>query len=203
MRAARFARGVGGFAAAFGVSVVFAHATATADSDTGTADPSSAEASAQSESAVRPRGGPRPASAVEPESSPAPARGRRVGTVPGLPDNPAAATVSASAATAAYPAAGLAVPPVPSAQVATSTSSRPMATATTATPYGVLGEWMLKPDGQVADWGGRPYCGKGSSAANCKADTAAAKTLFRSRSTPSSSSRPAPVTRRNSSSTGR
>ena len=49
--------------------------------------------------------------------------------------------------------------------------------ATTSTPYGVLGQWMLNKAGQVADWVGVPYCGKGSTQANCKKDTPGAKTM--------------------------
>jgi hypothetical protein len=55
--------------------------------------------------------------------------------------------------------------------------SPPNPDSTTDTPYGLLGQWMLNKAGQVADWVGLPYCGAGSTSANCTSDTPGAKTM--------------------------
>lgn len=113
------------------------------------------------------------------------------GSAPTALTVPAAASVPApSAATATLPVPSVTVPapsaalPVPAATqpvalavTPTYSPTPPSPTATTITPYGVLGEWMINKNGQVADWIGQPYCGKGSTSANCKADTPGAKTI--------------------------
>ncbi len=100
----------------------------------------------------------------------------------------AAAAVPAPAATAPAPSAAL---PAPSATVAAPSASTPeplavtptyspvppSPQATTTTPYGVLGDWMINKNGQVADWIGQPYCGKGSTKKNCTPETPGAKTM--------------------------
>ncbi len=73
------------------------------------------------------------------------------------------------------PSATVAVAPLAAAPTYSPTPPSP--TATTTTPYGVLGQWMINKAGQVADWIGQPYCGKGSTTANCKPDTPGAKTI--------------------------
>jgi hypothetical protein len=108
---------------------------------------------------------------------------------------PAALTVPAPAASVPAPSAAVTVPapsvnaPAPSAALPAATgpvalgvtqtyaTTPPSPTATTTTPYGVLGQWMVNKNGQVADWVGQPYCGKGSTAANCKPDTPGAKIM--------------------------
>jgi len=53
----------------------------------------------------------------------------------------------------------------------------PSPDATVTTPYGSLGQWMINKYGTVADWVGLPYCGAGSTSANCQADTPGAKVM--------------------------
>ena len=60
------------------------------------------------------------------------------------------------------PGAAVAVAPaaeVPQSVTAT-VSAGPDPDGTVATQYGDLGQWMLQPDGQIADWVGLPYQGK-------------------------------------------
>ena len=115
-----------------------------------------------------------------------------INSVPSVNSTPAAvqaaAAVPAPAATAPAPSAAI---PAPSATVAAPSASAPAPlaaaptyspvppspTATTSTPYGVLGDWMINKNGQVADWIGQPYCGKGSTKKNCTPETPGAKTM--------------------------
>ncbi len=96
---------------------------------------------------------------------------------------PAAATLTLPAPSAALPApsATVASPsaaaPVAQAALPTYSPVPPSPTATTVTPYGVLGDWMINKDGKVADWVGQPYCGEGSTKKNCTAETPGAKTM--------------------------
>jgi hypothetical protein len=96
---------------------------------------------------------------------------------------PAAATLTlpAPSATVAAPSATVPAPsaaaPVAPAAVPTFSPVPPSPTATTVTPYGVLGDWMINKEGKVADWVGQPYCGKGSTKENCTAETPGAKTM--------------------------
>ena len=129
--------------------------------------------------------------------SPTALTGLTGGSAPAALTIPAAASVPAPAATVTLPAPSAALPvpsvtvPAPSAALPVPAATQPVAlavaptyattppspTATTTTPYGVLGDWMINKNGQVADWIGQPYCGKGSTSANCKADTPGAKTI--------------------------
>lgn len=96
---------------------------------------------------------------------------------------PSAATVTLPVPSVTVPAPSAALPvpaatqPVALAVTPTYSPTPPSPTATTTTPYGVLGQWMINKNGQVADWVGVPYCGKGSTSANCKPDTPGAKTM--------------------------
>lgn len=201
MSAAQFVGRVGGIAAALGVGLAILHGPAVAAADTDGAD--SARSSSRSESTPA-RGGARQAGAVTQESSTLPTRGRGAGergdvpaAVPDLPSPsalavldsppspdpapvalPAAAAVPAPAATSVtVPAPSAAEPVAPLVDAQSYSPVPPSPTATTVTPYGVLGDWMINKAGQVADWIGQPYCGKGSTSANCKPDTPGAKTI--------------------------
>ena len=59
---------------------------------------------------------------------------------------------------------GAAVAAAPAAEVpqslAAAAAAGPDPDGTVTTPYGDLGQWMLQPDGQIADWVGLPYQGK-------------------------------------------
>lgn len=96
---------------------------------------------------------------------------------------PAATTLTVRAPSAAEPVPSAAAPapsaaaPVAPAAVPTFSPVPPSPTATTVTPYGVLGDWMINKEGKVADWIGQPYCGKGSTQKNCTAETPGAKTM--------------------------
>jgi hypothetical protein len=98
-----------------------------------------------------------------------------------VPAPSAAVTLPAPSVNAPAPSASLPVPadtgPVALGVTQTYATTPPSPTATTTTPYGVLGQWMVNKNGQVADWVGQPYCGKGSTAANCKPDTPGAKIM--------------------------
>ena len=87
---------------------------------------------------------------------------------------PTSTSVTIPAPSAALPAAtgpvALAVPP-------TYATTPPNPQATTTTPYGVLGDWMINKNGQVADWVGQRYCGSGSTAGNCTPETPGAKIM--------------------------
>lgn len=90
------------------------------------------------------------------------------------PSAPVTAVAPAAAAVAA-PAAAATIAPAPTAAVAPSAAAAPAAAdpvesvsvapdpdATTETPYGDLGKWMLNKDGEIADWVGIPYCTDGT-----------------------------------------
>ena len=66
---------------------------------------------------------------------------------------------------------------VTAAVVPTPSPTPPSPDATVTTAYGVLGEWMINKAGDVANWLGQPYCGAGSTTANCTSSTPNAKTL--------------------------
>lgn len=66
---------------------------------------------------------------------------------------------------------------VTAAVVPTPSPTPPSPDATVTTAYGVLGEWMLNKAGEVANWLGQPYCGAGSTTANCTSSNPNAKTL--------------------------
>ncbi len=87
-----------------------------------------------------------PVAAVAPAAPvevPAPA----AATEPAPAAAPAAAATAGPAPAAAAPAAADDAPADP---------APPNPNATTSTPYGELGQWMLKPDGTIADWVGVP-----------------------------------------------
>lgn len=207
MSAGQFVGRVGGIAAALGVGVAILQGSAIAAAETEGPDSGSRAAStSQSDSSAPSRGSRKPVAVVQ-ESSTLPVRGRGVAAVAEVPDVPppsafaaldptpaannnavavpAAAAVPAPAATAvtvpapsaAVPAASATVPVASATATPTYSPVPPSPQATTTTPYGVLGDWMINKAGQVADWIGQPYCGKGSTSANCKADTPGAKTI--------------------------
>ncbi len=203
MSAAQFVGRVGGIATALGVGIAILSAPAVAGAETEGADsPSRVSASAsRADSAPPSRSALRAAASARSESS-APTRGRVTREVtesvpeapPAPPEALATPAVSAvpapAAATLTLPAPSAALP-APSATVASPSAAAPVAqaalptyspvppspTATTVTPYGVLGDWMINKDGKVADWVGQPYCGEGSTKKNCTAETPGAKTM--------------------------
>ena len=161
MGAARFAGRAGGLAAALGIGVVILGGTAVASADVdgaGGSSRGSASASAeQSSGPARPRAA---ASVAARSATAARARGGAV-SAPAAASRPVrTATVRTSSAVA---------------PVAVPSPTPPSPDATVETPYGVLGQWMLNKAGEVADWIGQPYCGAGSTVANCKSDTPGAK----------------------------
>jgi len=201
MSAAQFVGRVGGIAAALGVGVAILQGSAIAAADTDGPDSSSRASSAPSDSAPPSRGGGRTASAAKQESSTLQTRGpigstREVSvslpdlpapsSPPGLGGGGAAPTVLTvpAAASVPAPAATSVTLPAPSATTASVVAPTPAyspvppsPTATTTTPYGVLGDWMINKAGKVADWVGQPYCGKGSTKKNCTPETPGAKIM--------------------------
>lgn len=122
-----------------------------------------ASASAPSAAAARPAPS-APAlrsAATVPVSSPARSTAAVSGSAPVSP--PAPAPLEALLASVRRtPGAAVATPPaaeVPQS-VSTPVSAGPDPDGTVATPYGELGQWMLQPDGEIADWVGLPYQGK-------------------------------------------
>lgn len=206
MSAAQFIGRVGGIATALGVGVAILSGPAVAGAETDAAGNSSraAASSARSESAAPPRRELR-AAALERSASSGPTRGRggRVATeaIPDIEpvsapvesqrsaptalaalDTPAVAEVPAAAATTlTVPAPSAALPPpTPVREQAAPVQAAepaPVPTAEVETDYGRVGKWMVNKEGQVADWIGLPYCGEGTTVANCKADTPGAKTM--------------------------
>lgn len=203
MSAAQFVGRVGGIATALGVGIAILSAPAVAGAETEGADsPSRVSASAsRADSAPPSRSALRAAASARSESS-APTRGRVTREVtesvpeapPAPPEALATPAVSAvpapAAATLTLPAPSAALP-APSATVASPSAAAPVAqaalptyspvppspTATTVTPYGVLGDWMINKEGEVADWVGQPYCGEGSTKKTCTPETPGAKTM--------------------------
>jgi hypothetical protein len=192
MGAAHFIGRVGGIATALGVGVAILHGTAVAGAETDGAGSSSrvsaSAESSQSSSAPASRRATRGAASSSELS--APVRGRtgsavRVAaavadTAPAIEESipevnaapvgtpPASAmpalaatTVTLDAPTTDLPAA------VPEQSDEIFSPTPPDPTATVATPYGELGQWMINKEGQVADWVGLRYCGPGSSVSNC------------------------------------
>lgn len=174
---------VGGIATALGIGVVILGGTAVAAADTDGPD-SGTRGSAAAHSSAKPTRGadgptrapqrtrtaavsspaanstPEPAAATVTLTPPAPVRSGRAAAV-------RASAVAPSAIAAAAPAVPVAVPSI----------TPPSPEATVTTPYGVLGQWMVNKYGTVADWVGLPYCGAGSTSANCQADTPGAKVM--------------------------
>jgi len=176
MGAGHFVGRVGGIAAALGVGMAIFGSTAVAVADT-TGPDTRGSAAANADSAPTPARNSRGATAVQSDARTAPVRARtraaavavpRVSTLPA----PAANTVTLSASAVTLPTASATVQPAP-----TYATTPPSPQATTDTPYGRLGQWMINKAGAVANWVDLPYCGQGSTKANCKPDTPGAKTM--------------------------
>jgi hypothetical protein len=174
MRAGQFVGRVGGIAAALGVGMAIFGSTPVAVADTAGPDTrGSAAASADSAPARSSRG----ATAVKSDAHTAPVRSR----------TRAAAVAARRVSTLPAPASNTVTLPAPAVTVATASATvqadptyattPPNPQSTTDTPYGLLGQWMINKAGAVANWVDLPYCGKGSTKANCKADTPGAKTM--------------------------
>lgn len=187
MSAGQFVGRVGGIAAALGIGVAVFGGTAIAVADSGPDTPTRPSASASAHASSRATHGSRAASAAGVKSATsAQARGGApVARTEPIADTFAAAAVSAvpeptsntvtlatqtvditRAATVRTPSAALVPSPTP-----------PSPDATVNTTYGVLGQWMINKLGEVADWVGNPYCGAGSTVANCTPTTPGAKTM--------------------------
>ena len=178
MSAGQFVGRVGGIAAALGVGMAIFGGTAVAVADTAAPDTrGSATASADAAPARSSR------AAVRSDARAAPERARtrtvaavaapRVSALPARASN--TITLPAPAVTVATPSA--AVEPDLSAVPPTYATTPPDPKATTETPYGRLGQWMINKAGAVANWVDLPYCGEGSTKAKCKPDTPGAKTM--------------------------
>lgn len=172
-------------AAALGVGAAVFGSTAVAAADTGgtrtTASGARDSASTHGSRGAAAVSSPAPAAAVRTRvgsaaSSRSALAPTSVSTPPApaavsTPPPPAVKTLTLPAPAATLPAAA-AVTPTP-----TYSPAPPNPDATISTSYGTLGQWMINKSGQVADWVGVPYCGKGSTSANCKPDTPGAKTI--------------------------
>ena len=177
MSAGQFVGRVGGIAAALGVGIAIFGSTSVAAADTAGPD-ARGSAVASAESSPAPARGSRGATVVKLDAHGASVRSRssaaaaiavpRVSTLPA----PASNTVTLPTRAVTAPTASVVVQPSP-----TYATTPPNPQSTTFTSYGLLGQWMINKAGQVADWVGTPYCGKGSTSANCKADTPGAKTI--------------------------
>jgi hypothetical protein len=176
MRAGQFVGRVGGIAAALGVGMAIFGSTAVAVADT-TGPDNRGSATASADSASAPTRGSRAATAVTSGAHATVMRARsrasavvapRVSTLPA----PASNTVTLPVPAATLPTASAAVEPAP-----TYATTPPNPRATTDTPYGVLGQWMINKSGQVANWVDLPYCGKGSTKASCKPDNPDARIM--------------------------
>lgn len=177
MSAGHFVGRVGGIAATLGIGMAIFGSTAVAAADTAGPD-TRGSAVADADSAPAPARGSRGATAVRSDARTAPVRARtravaavgapRVSTLPAPASN--AVTLPAPAVT--LPTASTTVEPVP-----TYATAPPNPQSTTETPYGRLGQWMINKAGAVANWVDLPYCGKGSTKANCKPETPGAKTM--------------------------
>ena len=179
MRAGQCAGRVGGIAAALGVGVgvaIFGGAAVAGADTTGPDTRGSAAASA--DSAPAPKRSSRAAVRSDARAAPVRARTRavaavavpRVSTLP----TPASNTVTLPAPAVTLPTASVTAEP---ANAPASAVTPPNPRSTIDTPYGRLGQWMINKAGQVADWVGLPYCGTGSTSANCTSDTPGAKTM--------------------------
>ncbi|MCX6484971.1 MAG: hypothetical protein NT146_17365 [Mycobacterium sp.] len=175
MSAGQFVGRVGGIAAALGVGMAIFGGTAVAVADT-TGPDTRGSATASADAAPAPARSSR--AAVRSDARPAPerARTRAVAAVAA----PRVSTLSARASnTVTLPAPAVTLP-TPSAAVEpapTYVATPPNPQSTIDTPYGRLGQWMINKAGAVANWVDLPYCGQGSTKANCKPDTPGAKTM--------------------------
>ena len=175
MGAGKIVGRVGGIAAALGVGMAIFSSTAVAVADTtgpDTRGSATASADAAPASARGSRG------AVKPVAHAASARPRtraaaavaapHISTLPARASN----TITLPAPAVTLPTASAAVEPAP-----TYVTTPPNPQSTTDTSYGRLGQWMINKAGAVANWVDLPYCGQGSTKANCKPDTPGAKTM--------------------------
>jgi len=193
MRAGQYVGRVGGIAAALGVGVAIFGGTAVAGADTAGPD-TRGSAAASADSAPAPKRGSRATTAAASDPVTALTRVRARSSAPDLARaitdaRPVSAVAARNVAALTEPstiavtlparavtpptASATAEPAIPPAYAV----SPPNPQSTTDTPYGLLGQWMLNKAGQVADWVGLPYCGAGSTSANCTSDTPGAKTM--------------------------
>ncbi len=193
MRAGQYVGRVGGIAAALGVGVAIFGGTAVAGADTAGPD-TRGSAAASADSAPAPKRGSRGAAAVTSDPVTALTRVRARSSAPDLARaitdaRPVSAVAARNVAALTEPSTIAVTLPAPSVTPVTASAtaepaippayavSPPNPQSTTDTRYGLLGQWMLNKDGQVADWVGLPYCGAGSTSANCTSDSPGAKTM--------------------------
>ena len=186
MRAGQYVGRVGGIAAALGVGMAIFGGTAVAGADTAGPD-TRGSAAASADSAPAPKRGSRGAAAVTSDPVTALTRVRARSSAPDLPRavtdaRPVSAVAARNVAALTEPSTIAVTLPAPAVTPPTASAtaepaippayavSPPNPDSTTDTPYGLLGQWMLNKAGQVADWVGLPYCGAGSTSANCKPD---------------------------------
>ena len=186
MRAGQYVGRVGGIAAALGVGMAIFGGTAVAGADTAGPD-TRGSAAASADSAPTPKRGSRGATAVTSDPVTALTRVRARSSAPDLARaitdaRPVSAVAARNVAALTEPSTIAVTLPAPAVTPPTASAtaepaippayavSPPNPDSTTDTPYGLLGQWMLNKAGQVADWVGLPYCGAGSTSANCKPD---------------------------------
>ena len=175
MSAGQFVGRVGGIAAALGVGMAIFGGTAVAVADT-TGPDTRGSATASADAAPAPTRSSRAAVRSDAHAAPFRTRTRAVAAVAA----PRVSTLSARVSNAVTLPAPAVTLPTPSAAVEpaptyVATPTNPLATIDT--PYGRLGQWMINKAGAVANWVDLPYCGQGSTKANCKPDTPGAKTM--------------------------
>ena len=186
MRAGQYVGRVGGIAAALGVGMAIFGGTAVAGADSAGPD-ARGSAAASADSAPTPKRGSRGATAVTSDPVTALTRVRARSSAPDLARaitdaRPVSAVAARNVAALTEPSTIAVTLPAPAVTPPTASAtaepaippayavSPPNPDSTTDTPYGLLGQWMLNKAGQVADWVGLPYCGTGSTSANCKPD---------------------------------
>lgn len=193
MRAGQYVGRVGGIAAALGVGMAIFGGTAVAGADSAGPD-ARGSAAASADSAPTPKRGSRGATAVTSDPVTALTRVRARSSAPDLARaitdaRPVSAVAARNVAALTEPSTIAVTLPAPAVTPPTASAtaepaippayavSPPNPDSTTDTPYGLLGQWMINKAGQVADWVGLPYCGAGSTKANCTSDTPDAKTM--------------------------
>jgi len=167
MSAGQFVGRVGGIAAALGVGMAIFGSTAVAVADTAGPD---TRGSATASADAAPAAARSSRAAVKPVAHAASARARTRAAAVAAPNistlpAPTSNTVTLPAPAVTVATASAAVEPVP-----TPATTPPDPQSTTITPYGRLGQWMINKAGAVANWVDLPYCGQGSTKANCKPD---------------------------------
>ena len=193
MRAGQYVGRVGGIAAALGVGVAIFGGTAVAGADTAGPD-TRGSAAASTDSAPAPKRGSRGAAAVTSDPVTALTRVRARSSAPDLARaitdaRPVSAVAARNVAALTEPSTIAVTLPAPAVTPPTASATAepaippayavapPNPESTVDTPYGLLGQWMINKAGQVADWVGLPYCGAGSTSANCTSDTPDAKIM--------------------------